>query len=272
MKRNPKNEWIMVPDAHPAIITPQEADIVYEQSEKRRHGHRIQMKRQYLLTGLLVCDLCGSAFTAHNHRTKGIVYYRCSLRNRRGGTACENKTCFDAEKIEKQVLDRVLEDLLEPQIFHDWLQEVNQIYLEQQMNLQPKRERLERELEEVTAKAERLVDAIAEATMPLDMIQPRLLELRQEKYRIEGELRALKFDIPDISIRDEEQLREYAQLLREAIEDTQTCRDVLSMLIKQIRVQPDGDCTLEYHVNAVVYPMISSATPLPILGKLARAA
>ena len=125
MTRNPKAEWTMVADAHPAIITEKQADQVYEKMQSRSRGQRIQMKPIYLLTGVLVCDLCEAAFQADKHGKKKITYYRCASRRRRGKFACDNKSHLEATAIEKQVLDQVMADLLEPAFFKQWMGEVN---------------------------------------------------------------------------------------------------------------------------------------------------
>ena len=75
MTRNPKAEWTMVADAHPAIITEKQADQVYEKMQSRSRGQRIQMKPVYLLTGVLVCGLCEAAFQADKYGKKKITYY-----------------------------------------------------------------------------------------------------------------------------------------------------------------------------------------------------
>ena len=115
----------MVADAHPAIITEKQADQVYEKMQNRSKGQRIQMKPVYLLTEILVCDRCEAAFQADKHGKKKITYYRCPSRRRRGKFACDNKSHLEATTIEKQVLDQVMADLLEPAFFKEWMGEVN---------------------------------------------------------------------------------------------------------------------------------------------------
>ena len=95
--------------------------------------------------------------------------------------------------------------------------------------------------------------------MPLEVIEPEVNELHQEKKRVEADLRSLRLDEPPVKIISDGDFQEYADLLRESLQDTETCRNILKTLVKRIRVQSTGDCTLEYLVSAVC-AILNSAT------------
>ena len=209
------------------------------------------MKPVYLLTGILVCDRCEAAFQADKHGKKKITYYRCASRRRRGKFACDNKSHLEATAIEKQVLDQVMADLLEPAFFKEWMGEVNRKHWEEKKGAARRGEQLHQRLDEVENQLEALVNAIAQQTMPLEVIEPQVNELHQEKKRLEAELRSLRLDEPPVKIISDGDFQECADLLRESLQDTETCRNILKTLVKKIRVQSTGDCTLEYLVSAV---------------------
>ena len=100
--------------------------------------------------------------------------------------------------------------------------------------------------------------------MPLEVMQPQVNKLHPEKKCLESEIRSLRLDEPPVKIISDEDFQEYADLLKESLQDTETCRNILKTLVKKIRVQSAGDCTLEYHVSAVG-SILSCATVLYLL-------
>ena len=56
----PKSEWIIIPDKHPAIIS---KDIFTEVQKIRSQSRKNMKRRDYLLSGKVVCGCCGYAMT-----------------------------------------------------------------------------------------------------------------------------------------------------------------------------------------------------------------
>ncbi len=68
-------------------------------------------KSSYLLSGILVCDVCGGPMTIHGGTS--ARYYRCSA-NRTKGT-CENALSVREEVIRTEILDVLRQELLTPE-------------------------------------------------------------------------------------------------------------------------------------------------------------
>ena len=84
----PREEWIIQTDCFPAIITMEEAEKAYQISVSKR-GRKGQ-KVQYLLSGLLKCQVCGNNFQMDfDKRNPKQSFYRCGAR-RRGAKLCTN--------------------------------------------------------------------------------------------------------------------------------------------------------------------------------------
>ena len=103
--------------------------------------------------------------------------------------------------------------------------------------------------------------AIAKRTIPLEVIEPQVNARYEEKTHLEAEVKPLRLDQPPVKIISSEDFREYAQRLKESLSETETCRNVLKILVKEIRVQPNGDRILEYKMSAVC-AIPNSATAL----------
>lgn len=262
MRRNPRSKWVMVPDAHPAIITEEEAEKVYDAMMQRRQRERIEGERKYLLTGLLVCAECGARFGGHSYRTRDAVYYRCSSRNRRGNAACSNRSHLMADPLEREVVERVFADLTDPQVFSDWVAATLRLQRERAEEQASRLERLSADLEQTEIRIRRLVDALAEGEIPVSAVREKLRELEDEKRHLERAIAGASVQVVDLRV-SETELAEYAEVLREAAgKDKDLCRRVLETVVKQVTVQADGTCTVEYD-ERVCYPLSGSATALP---------
>jgi len=139
---------------------------------------------------------------------------------------------IDTAIIEKQVIDQVIKDLLEPEFFKGWMRDVNRRHWEQKRGAAKKAEQLQERLEAANHEIEALVDAIDKRTLPLEVIEPQVNTLYEEKKHLEAEIQFLRLDDPPVKIISDGDFREYAHLLRESLEDTETYRDILKALVK----------------------------------------
>ena len=110
-RENPVSEWVIVPNAHPAIITPEEARLVAV--ERSQHGAGGSFAGSapcrhpsYLLgDGLFKCGRCGGTMRGRRWRS-GEPYYSCLLQKPTGpsGVACTKAVSVPKELVEGKVL------------------------------------------------------------------------------------------------------------------------------------------------------------------------
>jgi len=79
-RRKPKDEWMEIPDATPAIISGELYEAAQSQLKQNNDKSRRNTKQQYLLRGHLYCRQCGRAYCGHIDRV--MRYYRCPGKNR----------------------------------------------------------------------------------------------------------------------------------------------------------------------------------------------
>jgi site-specific DNA recombinase len=69
---------------HKPMITKQK----HQQILQIMHSHNLhacrRRKHDFLLTGIIRCNICGGRYTAEKHRNKGIDYYHCAFNGKRG--------------------------------------------------------------------------------------------------------------------------------------------------------------------------------------------
>lgn len=110
----PKEDWVVVQGAVPAIISAADWDkaqeMVRERASKRGGaGHR---NRRWLLTGVLICGDYGHKYRGdprHKGRCSGQTpvitsYYSCAGRRTHGTTTCKTPSGLRAEQLEAWVL------------------------------------------------------------------------------------------------------------------------------------------------------------------------
>ncbi len=120
--KTPKDDWIVIPDALPAIVSKEAWEKVQVLVAKRRRavggaGHR---NRRWLLTGVLECGDCGHRFWG-DPRRKGRIegrarvitnYYTCAGRRSHGKTICSTPSTLRAEQLESWVLGKLRDIIL----------------------------------------------------------------------------------------------------------------------------------------------------------------
>lgn len=121
-EQNGEADWIVIPNAHPALITREQFDTARAKREDRRKSHGGQSYRvgqgaqsQYLLSGLIQCDRCGHywqgyAVSKGKPRKDGTkvktYYYGCNGYISKGNTVC-TRSVIAQEVLENWVLDQI---------------------------------------------------------------------------------------------------------------------------------------------------------------------
>lgn len=99
---NPEDEWIMIPDHHPAIFTPEEHEkmlSILDTNSRQRNSIGKQCTRTniHVFSGIAYCGKCGSKLTSTPGRKHANGYrtsnYSCP--KRRSTNDCDNQTVND---------------------------------------------------------------------------------------------------------------------------------------------------------------------------------
>lgn len=263
--KTPKDEWVVVPNAVPAIVTRDDWDKAQLQVAKRRRakggaGHR---NRRWLLTGVLECGDCGHKFWGDPRRSgrkpgkKPIVttYYTCSGRRRHGKTICEVPSTLRAEQIEDWVLDKL--GGIVATDGHE-VETGIQRFIANAAISNPGMADAER----IAAEIRQINDMVTALTMNIDpanlaMLNDRLTQLRLRKDALDEELRMARRSRGD---HDPAELRHWARSqltgLRAAMDGVRTdaTREVIATYVNKIVVWPSQKRG-EMHLNPASRPL-----------------
>jgi DNA invertase Pin-like site-specific DNA recombinase len=187
----PTSEWVIVENAHPALITEEQAQaIAAVRSSARRRGfdagtHRSQSSPYLLSGGLFKCERCGANMIGL--RTSGGVYYVCGSQPYRKGMGCGPGVYVPAEEAEALVITGI-RDLLgvctdAKGLTRGVNQELRQLW-EQSTGRDPN---ATRSLADVERKIGNVRRAIEEGLADAAWANTRLPELLQERDKLQQE-------------------------------------------------------------------------------------
>jgi site-specific DNA recombinase len=194
---------------HEAIIP--EGKFLKAQSLMKESEPRTETKinREYLLTGLIRCQECGSIMTpTYTKKTKTdglaeyVYYYRCTKTYQDSWHACSIKS-VNAERMEKWVLEKLQAVASDDGLIRKTVERINQEEGEKVRELKADDSRLAERLTALEKQSKNLVTALAEGGMRFTQIQAKLEEM-------EASQKVIQYDREEIRTRiDRENLIRY---------------------------------------------------------------
>jgi site-specific DNA recombinase len=139
---------------------------------------------RYLLSGLVVCGVCGARYTKISADLFG-----CAAARNKGAAVCANLRNVRRDRIEATVLDGLRHHLMDPELFRDFCAEFTRELNRQRGDQEGRREQLANELRQVERRLRRMVEAIAEG-VPARTLKDELLALEHRQNQLETELAA----------------------------------------------------------------------------------
>jgi site-specific DNA recombinase len=247
---NPPEQWEIVPVPELRIVEGE----LWAAAKARQREVRIVMtrdargnalnrahRRNYLLSGLLECGVCGGGFTIVNAREYGCAAHRSK------GT-CSNSHKVRREELERRVLDGLKERLLAPELVEEFArafqEEVNRLAAEKTRHLAEDEGRLEAVRRKIASMIRAIEDGLYQPSM-----KSRMAELEAEKAVLEERLAAVP-EPPKIRLHPNLAglYREKVAGLEEALADP-TIRveaaEVIRSHIERITLTPKADGGLE---------------------------
>ncbi|WP_437332150.1 recombinase family protein [Sorangium sp. So ce394] len=242
-RRRPEEQWIGA--SVPALVDPELFATVQQRLRDNRQRTAGQVKRPYLLRGLLICTECGRTLWGRATDSGGrgeYRYYTCGGRDRfngRDAAPCPRPS-LRAEDVE-QVLWQDLER---------WLQEPEQLaaQLDAQRDkahtmleaYERERRRLVREARAMEGAISRLVDAYQAGAITLDELRARRDRLDESKQQCEARLAQGQHDqrraLQQREVVDE--LRQLKERLRRGLERCtwEDRRAIVELLVEKVEV------------------------------------
>jgi len=176
-KYRAKDEWVLIPNNHPAIVPQELFDTVQRLLEERkRHTSPNGMNSQFMLSGLLRCGHCGQAM--HGDTYNSCYHYTCSSYKNRPGS-CERYNVRQ-QHVLPQLLVVLKDKLFRPAIIKQ-LRATMLKKLTQQPTTTSQAQRLEAVDRKIEAAEHRLLE-VSKDMIP--RIEAQIRQLEQQRAEI----------------------------------------------------------------------------------------
>jgi len=237
----PKEEWIIIPDAMPAIVTREEWEEVQQIMDGRKQtSPRSRGDNLYILTGKLVCGECGGSYVGSNAiagRNKTRYYfYTCTTRKRT--KECSNKD-IRKEILENAVLDQI-EQMFFPEKIDIIAEKLLAFYKQKNEDIMGEFDYINNRLNDINSRITKLLDSIETGTIPSEIAGPRLTELSQEKKTLDRRFREIQ--IRNDAPLDIDKIRTYLQKNRQVVTDRSNlfaCKRVIDTYVERVIIYPE---------------------------------
>jgi len=189
-RRKPVDEWEVVEDAHPAIITKEEAyaliDVRQELRKKYRGpvGGRARNSKFLLSGGSAVCSRCGKNLIGHKD------YYVCGSEPYRSGLGCGEGVYVPQLLLESEVIKDIkdiISKLSDPKRFTKKVNAELQRLWEQHSGYDPD---AEKQIKKIDRKIHHIREQLEGGLDDVEYFNGRLRELKSEREALESSLAA----------------------------------------------------------------------------------
>lgn len=240
----PKEQWVSVPV--PIIVSRETFEAAQRQLERNAQLCLRNTKRDYLLTGLLVCGKCGLRMNARTIREK--VYYCC---NSKLGTITPNicsSRYVSGSNVETLIWDIVCNTLNQPELVIEQMKKRDDQGL--LAHLQANLDRVCCALEKRKMEEDRMLEAYKISVIDLHTLKAKMDEIKRERAELIEEKLKLEKELHEAQTNalNEEKIYEYCHLLPTALSnlDFRERKQILQEVIDRIVI--DGDKVTIYGI------------------------
>ena len=227
--------------------------------ENRKRARERACGPAHLLSGLLICGECGSAYCGHCHRQVEYFYYRCIGAEQRnsGRPLCKN-IAVNGTALSEYVWSDVCRLLQDPQRLQTELNRRQSESTSPESNLQD----LERRIQQIRNRLDRLIDAYESGLIEKSELESRIGPLREEYDRESAaslSLRGRLNDTDDVAAA-EHVLKQLSDQVGESLATASEGlkRDVLKLLVRRIEIHKN-EIRLVYKVPQNAHAAISAS-------------
>ena len=238
--------------AFPAIVSKRDFRRVAAtmRSKAPAKVHPRRASSPYLLSGLVKCERCGKALTAHEAKGGKYTYYVCHSLLKKGQGTCKTPR-LNSKRFEDLIVNNIRENILTESNISELVrlvdEEMDGVAREQRRKLQT----IEEELEEVKRRLGRVWHVIETTNLDVSDASERIREHRERQQKLESaaeEARALLVQ-RRVTLDKVETITAFAEDMSEFLKTSQLTesRAFIRSFVKEISVRP-GRATIHYSI------------------------
>ncbi len=243
---------VRVDNAFPAIVSRDEFErvsaILGSKAPAKIHPRRAASP--YLLSGIVRCETCDKALTAHEAKSGQFTYYVCHSLLKRGQGACDTPR-LNSKRFERMIIDSIRENILTESNIRELVKLVNEELDSVIREQREKAEAIDEELNEIRRRLDRLWQAVETTDLEINDILPRIREHKERQERLEiaaDEARAI-LAVRMQGLGDEETIAAYVKEMSDFLMESELTetRAFIRSFVKEIGVVP-GKATIRYTI------------------------
>ena len=192
---NDEVDWIVVPNAHPPIISSElfgKANVQVDPRPTRPNQH--YYRSTYLLTGLVKCVQCGFNYQGYHHKRTGNNYYIDGGYVNKGKNVCKWFS-IRQDKLEEFVLTGIKDAFFASDFSKHTYEYIEELNRQRPSAVEDRLQSIDEILKENAGKISNLV-LIAEDGATIRSVGARLRELEEIQEKLEQERRRLEKSKP----------------------------------------------------------------------------
>lgn len=188
--RRPAGEWYGKRDAHPAIVS-REIFAAVDRRLRENAGRRKGARNEYLLSGIVVCAVCGHTFVGGGGMNrardpKGAYRFYKDSGGHSDGSVCYGSFASVGRHIlDRAVIDTIASEVEQPTVQGAIRQAIDDVLTETQATGQDSRARLEKRRRDLERRRENLIGAIEDGTLKGEEARRRMDEVRTGLREVE---------------------------------------------------------------------------------------
>ena len=252
---------------HLRIIPDELFDSVQAHLAARSHSQRkenmgMHKRPQYLLSGLLKCDACGSGMVRCGRDKSGKTRLQCSLH--RGSRSCPNPKSFYAEDVEALVMDSLIKELASPSQIYEYAKSYMAERHAKAAHEGQRRKVIESRLKAIEKENAKLVDLMIGGIGDAETLGAKSKELGRERDDLRIELASL----PEASniIVHPSAIQHFARKLAGSrakleyalhmLDDMGELQELVRDVIKSVTLSKDEDGATGIYVESYLEPFL----------------
>jgi len=240
----PREQWI--PVEVPAIVSQETFEAAQRQLARNRELCYRNTKREYLLSGLLICGNCGFKLGART--TGGRAYYCCSSKSGNNRPKLCSSKNVRGDRLETVVWESISRLLSRPELIIEQMKNREQAnptaYLKASLG------RVSQALERKRVEADRMLDAYKIGAIDLQTLKRKMDEIKSEEAELDQEKSRLgrEIRISEAQELNEEKLYQFCQSLPATLANLnfEDKKQILREVVDKVVV--DGDEVTIYGV------------------------
>jgi site-specific DNA recombinase len=209
--------------------------------ENRKHQRERQDGPKYLLSGLLICGECGSAYCSRRQGSSQLPYYRCigADKYRRAGRSICDNTSVKGEPLESHVWSDLCGLLGDP----DRLQAELERRRQESSPTETKLAKQQSRVNDLRGRLDRLIDAYASGLLESPEFETRIGPLRAQHDREVATLASQRGEFAE-ALDPSAATTALAALARQVGQNLESAssglkRELLTLLVKRIEIHRD---------------------------------